>query len=261
MRHPSALALIAVALAATGAAGVCAAQAGLSPDRWGLGLKTQGGAETIVPVVPSFGESLQLWQVIRSFDFSLYGGARELPPFSTGPAEAYGGIAYAFPRGWGSSLEAGYIQESAFAPRRYAVAGQVQTALNGSRRTLSMGIKYRVYDTDFGARGTVGDAWVTNGYTLAPSRPPGASFGPGYQLQFGYQHSVSSSFGFALGRDVETYMSAFDPTGTSRSQLTFTGQHWLTPAWALSYDVLYNDPASPLRLQGLGLRFGVRYRF
>jgi hypothetical protein len=41
------------------------------------------------------------------------------------------------------------------------------------------------------------------------------------------------------------------------------GQHWLTPAWALSYDVLYNDPAnmSTLRLQGLGLRMGVRYRF
>jgi len=38
---------------------------------------------------------------------------------------------------------------------------------------------------------------------------------------------------------------------------------WLTPSWALSYDLLSGDLAGPstLRLQGLGLRFGVRYRF
>ncbi|MGH8702921.1 MAG: hypothetical protein ACREVR_17340, partial [Burkholderiales bacterium] len=137
--------------------------------------------------------------------------------------------------------------------------GQVRTALSDGR-ALSVGIRYRVYDTDLGTRG---DAPLTNGYTLTPSRPPGTSIAPGYQVQFGYQHSAFSLFGFALSRDLETYASAFDPTGGYPRQLSFTGQHWLTPSWALSYDVLTGDlgSASLLRLQGLGLRLGVRYRF
>ena len=151
------------------------------------------------------------------------------------------------------------MHASVLAPRRYALTGQVHAALS-DRRALSVGIQYSVYDTDLGARG---DAPLTNGYTLTPSRIPGAGFAPGYQLQFGYQHSAFTSFGFALSRDLETYASAFDPTSAYTRQLSFTGQHWLTPSWALSYDLLSGDLASPspLRLQGLGLRFGVRYRF
>jgi hypothetical protein len=201
----------------------------------------------------------QSWYSRQPFDFALFGGARELARIGSGPAETYGGVAYALPRGWGSSLEAGYTPESLFAPRRYALTGQVHSALSG-RKALSLGIQYSVYDTDLGTRG---DAPLTNGYTLTPSRIPGAGFAPGYQLQFGYQHSASSLFGFSLGRDMETVASAFDPTGAYPRQLSFTGQHWLTPSWALSYDVLSGDLSgpSPLRLQGLGLRLGVRYRF
>jgi hypothetical protein len=62
---------------------------------------------------------------------------------------------------------------------------------------------------------------------------------------------------------METVASALDPTVPYPRQLSFTGLHWLTPSWAVSYDVLSGDLASPspLRLQGLGLRFGVRYQF
>lgn len=258
MRQPFNLSVISVALVAAGAAGLCAAQAGLSPGGSGLGLKPQGGATAAIADLLSGGDSLPLGQSKRLSDFTLYGGARELPPFGLGPAETYSGIAYALPRGWGSSLEAIYTQETPFAPRRYAVAGQVHTALSGVGRSLSAGIKYRVYDMDSGTRGGApGETPVTSGYSLAPSRVPG------YQLQFSYQHSVASSFGLALGRDVETYTSSFDPTSSAPRQLTFMGHHWLTPAWALSYDLLYNDPSnvSTLRLEGLGLRLGVRYRF
>ena len=256
MRHRFGLTLTAVALTAAALPLLCAAQARLSYEQSGLGLKQQTG---IAADLPSGGEAAQLWQTRHPSDFALYGGARELARIGLGPAETYGGVAYAFPRGWGSSLEAAYTPESMLSPRRYALTGQVHTALS-DRRALSVGIKYRVYDTDLGPRG---DAPLTNGYTLAPSRILGASFAPGYQLQFGYQHSAFSSFGFALGRDMESYSSAFDPTGTYPRQLSFTGQHWLTPSWALSYDVLSGDLGSPslLRLQGLGLRLGVRYRF
>jgi hypothetical protein len=255
MRQPLKLSVISFALVATGAAGLCAAQAGLSQQTSGVGLRADdraGGAPTAESLLG--GDVPSLWQPRRS-DFTLYGGARDLPAFGIGPAEAYSGVAYALPWGWGSSsLEAAFAQESRFAPRRYAVAGQVRTELSAPGRALSAGIKYRIYDTDTGVRSL--EPTPLNGYSLAPSREPA------YQLQFSYHHSPVSSFGLALGRDVETYTSSYDPTNTAR-QLTFMGQHWLTPAWAMSYDVLYNDPSnmSTLRLQGLGLRLGVRYRF
>lgn len=240
-------------LAAAGVAGHCVAQ-GLSPQTSGIGLRTEGRSSAPLAEALSASEAA-LWQ--SRPDFTLFGGARDLPAFGLGPAEAYSGVAYALPRGWGSSsLEAAYAQESLFAPRRYAVSGQLRTEVGTTPgRALSAGIKYRVYDTETG-RGPL-EPTPHNGYSLATPREPG------YQLQFSYHHSETSSFGLALGRDVETYTSSFDPTSTAPRQLTFMGQHWLTPTWALSYDVLYNDPAnmSTLRLQGLGLRLGVRYRF
>lgn len=250
------LSIISLALIAAGAANLCAAQAGLSSRTTGVGLRAEGRASP--PLDPLFSaEATSPWQP-KGSDLSLYGGARDMPAFGLGPAEAYSGVAYALPRGWGSSsLEAAYAQESSFAPRRYAVAGQVRTEVGTTPgRALSAGIKYRVYDNDAGGRGPIEPA-ATNGYSLAATRDPA------YQLQFSYHHSAVSSFGLALGRDVETYTSSYDPTNTAQRQLTFMGQHWLTPAWALSYDVLYNDPAnmSTLRLQGLGLRLGVRYHF
>jgi hypothetical protein len=253
MRQRIGLSVIAVALVAAGAAGISAAQR-LSPDGLGPGLRPHPGA-IVEPI--STTESLPLLQPKQSSDFTLYGGARELPAFGLGRAETYSGVAYALPWGLGTSLEAIYTQESRFAPRRYAVAGELRTELGGSGRALSAGIKYRVYDTEALARAGIVDQPIANGYSLAASRDPG------YQLQFSYQHSAVTSFGLALGRDVETYTSSFDPAVAAARQLTFMGQHWLTPAWALSYDLLYNDPAnmSALRLQGLGLRLGVRYRF
>jgi hypothetical protein len=256
MRPRFHLSVISLALVAVGAASLCAAQAGLSPQTSGVGLRADSRASAFSAELLIGGDGPSLWQPKRS-DFTLYGGARDLPAFGLGPAEAYSGVAYALPRGWGSSsLEAAYAQESRFAPRRYAVAGQVRTELSAPGRALSAGIKYRVYDTDAGGRSQI-EPTASNGYSLAPSRDPG------YQLQFSYHHSAASSFGLALGRDVETYTSSFDPTSSAPRQLTFMGQHWLTPAWALSYDVLYNDPSnmSALRLQGVGLRLGVHYRF
>lgn len=256
MRYPFGLTLTAITLTAAALPAICAAQARLSYEQSGLGLRQQTGV-TAEP--PFSGEPAPLWQTRRSPDIAFYGGSRELARFGLGPAETYGGVAYALPRGWGSSFEAGYTPESVFGPRRYALTGQVHAALS-DRRALSVGIQYSAYDTDWGTRG---DAPLANGYSLAPSRIPGAGFTPGYQLQFGYQHSAFTSFGFALGWEMETYPSASDPTGLYPRQLSFTGQHWLTPSWALSYDLLSGDLASPstLRLQSLGLRFGVRYRF
>ena len=148
---------------------------------------------------------------------------------------------------------------SPLVPRPYELAGELRTGL-GDHRALSVGIRYRMYELD---PGLPGDAAPTNGFKLVPSVPQSAGYAPGYRLRFGYQHSPYSLFGLALGREMETFATAFDPASPYPLQLSFTGQHWLTPSWGLSYDVLSGDLGGPgpMRIQGLGLRLGVRYRF
>ena len=156
---------------------------------------------------------------------------------------------HALPLGWGTSLAAGDTPESVHAPRQYSLAGEMRTELN-DHKALSVGIRYRVFGTDPGAQL---EPPAANAYALAP----------GYQVRLGYQHSALSLFGLAFGRDADLYSSPLDPTAPYPRQLSFTGLHWLSPSWAVSYDVLSGDfdSPSPLRFQGLGLRFGVRYRF
>ena len=253
MRHAIPFALLAFTLLVPGAAG---AQAGLSHERAGLGLRPQAGGPALAADRAFGGEAAHLWQTRLSSDYRLYGGARV-----TGlqPAESYTGIVYALPRGWGSSLEAGQAPESAFAPRRFVLTGQLHSTLSNGR-SVSVGLKYRVYGDEPGARfGPAAEPTVANGYTLAPYRVPGVAIAPSYQLQFSYQHSAASTFGMALGRDVETFTPYPDTPGSGPRQFMFTGQHWLTPSWALSYDVMSADAMTPLR--SLGLRLGVRYRW
>jgi hypothetical protein len=250
------LTFTALALTAAAVPLPCAAQARLTPQYSGLGLRQ----ETAPAPESSTTDDLSALQPPRQpSGFSLFSGTRELTRSGLAPAETYGGVAYAFTRGWGSSLEAGYVPESVLAPRQYALGGELHTALTDSR-SLSVGVKYRLYDVDAGAPGEIAPA---NGYGLAPPTGPGTVYAPGYQLRLGYQHSTASRFGLAFGRDMETYAFALDPTIPYPRQLSFTGRHWLTPNWAVSYDVLSGDldSPSPLRLQGLGLRLGVRYQF
>jgi len=258
MRHRFGITLKAFALTVAAALLplTCAAQALLSPEQSRLGLRQPTGPGVITQ---SAGESRQAGLSRQPSDFTLFGGSREMMRGGLGAAEAYGGVVYSISRSWGSSLEVGYAPESPLVPRQYALAGGVRTALS-DRKALSVGIKYQVYEAEPGAPG---DSAPVNGFGLAPSRGLGTGYATGYQLQLGYQHSEFTLFGLTLGRETETYATAFDPAGPSPRQLSFSGQHLLTPSWALSYDVLSGDLGipNPIRLQGLGLRFGVRYRF
>lgn len=257
MRYPLKFTLIALLALAPGAA---MGQAGLSSElAGGLGLKLRTGTAAVPADLAFGGEATQVWLATRASDYALYGGARTAPRLGLRAAESYGGIVYFMPGGWGSSFEAGYAQESALSPRRYTLTGQLHTSLSEGR-ALSVGLQYRIHDPDSGLRyGASGETSVANGYTLAPYRLSGAGITPGYQLQMSYQHSITSSFGLALGREVEAFTFYPDPVSSGPRQFTFTGQHWLTPSWALSYDLQAQDVNSPLRLNGL--RLGMRYRF
>lgn len=253
MRCPASYMLFVLAAIAPVAA---TGQAGLSLERAaGLGLKSES-AEAQAP--STFGESAtQAWLGLRAGagDYALYGG-HDGPRLGLRGAESYAGVVYSA-TGWGTSLEAAYTNLSGLAPGRYAVTGQMHAPLSEGR-TLSMGLKYRLYDADPAVRyGLPLEMTGTNGYSLAG--PRGMAYSQSYQVQMSYQYSAAGTVGLALGRDVETFTPLVDVSGSGPRQLSFTGQHWLTPSWALSYDVLSQDVATPLRLQGL--RLGVRYRW
>lgn len=255
MPYPITYALLAAVLAVT--TGSAAAATGLSAERSGLGLKPPG-ASLRWSENPARGSELAgLLQPAESGDVA-YAGVREAARLGLRTTESYVGIYSPLSDAWGASLEMGVIQGSAWTPRRYSVAGELHTAL-AARSSLSVGLKYRLYDPDSGTRTAApGEFMASSGYSLATLRAPGAGFGPSYQLQLSYRYDATNMFGLALGRELETFTPGFDLPGLTPRQFSFTGQHWLTPSWALSYDVLSNDPGT-FRLQGL--RLGVRYRF
>jgi len=231
---------------------MAAATAESSVEYSGLGLKPPSATRSLTGTLGL--RASDVWHSADTGDMT-YGGARDTLRYGERSTEYFGGVYHALSETWGASLESGVLQETPLVPRRYSVAGQVHTALAGGGG-FSIGLKYRIYESDAGFRsGLPADA--AGAYALVPYRLPGVSFGPSYQLQLSYQYNAANVFGLALGREVETFTPGFDAPGNGR-QFTFTGQHWLTPSWALSYDLLSNDPGT-FRLQGL--RFGVRYRF
>jgi hypothetical protein len=250
MRYPVPYTILLLAALAPAAA---TGQAGLSFERSaGLGLKSQP-ADALVPGQAFGGAAVHALQGLAAGDYSLYGGSYDAPRLGLRAVESHAGVVYAA-SGWAASFESAYSHLSPIAPGRYALTGQLHTSLSEGR-TLSVGLKYRLYDTDAGLRhGMPGEM---NGYSLAG--PRFAAYAPSYQVQMSYQHSAASAFGLALGRDVETFTPFVDLSGSGPRQFSFTGQHWLTPSWALSYDIMSQDVASPLKLHGL--RLGVRYRW
>jgi opacity protein-like surface antigen len=249
MRGSYQLALLALVSLASGAV---FAQAGLAYGRpAGLGLKSiDAGADTYQSSPVLGGQAAALWQSERPFDYALY-GAREEPRLGLRAKGSYAGIVYGLRHGWGSSLEAG-VHESPLTSRRYALSGRVHTLLSDGG-TLSVGLKYQAADPL--RHGFPGEHLSGSAYTLAPARPAAN----GYSLHMSYQYSAAGTIGLALGREAETFTPLPDSFLAGPRQFSFTGQYWLSPSWALSYDVLSHDLASPLRFQGL--RLGVRYRF
>jgi hypothetical protein len=240
-------------------AGVAMAQAGLWDNRGGLGLRSSHPEPAPLTASSHTDPSVQQY-ASPPHDFELYSGVRELPRLGTSASESYSGVAYSLSHGWGSSLEAGVMPESATAPRRYSIAGQLRTALSEGRG-VSVGLKYRHYDARPDLRGGPYSDPLggPHRYELAPSAMSGLYSSPSYEVRLRYQHSRSSSFGLALGRELETLTPGLDAATNGERQLMFTGQHWLSRSWGLSYDLLSDEPGGSMRVQGV--RLGVRYRF
>jgi len=99
-------------------------------------------------------------------------------------------------------------------------------------------------------------------YTLYNGKPEGESSASSHRLAFDYYyHGERSRIGVAVtwGREVE-YVGP--PTGIIVSDVrafALLGRHWLTPSWALTWDLGTHEQGDLYRRTGG--RLGLRHRF
>lgn len=147
---------------------------------------------------------------------------------------------------------------------RYTLSQQVNRSVGGGFG-LGFGIRQSEYSyvttnlVSFSAEQAWGN--LRGGYTLYSSRAEGSGLGSAHRFQVSYAYGERNSIGLAYttGRDVENPgLNLALPLADVRD-LTLSGRHWLSPNWALTYDVLSQEHTYLNRRQGL--RLGVSRSF
>lgn len=227
---------------------------GLKPPRDGAAAFSQSDLD-IRPAVARTG------YLQRQPEPGFYNGVRTVPRAGLQSTESFSGIFLPLSEDWLSSIEASAMQESLTGLRRHSLLGQVHTSLTASWG-LSLGLKYSVTGTGgmpLFVPNSEPAGGFANGYLLTP-QPLGPAAATSYQLQLSYLYSEHNVFRFAYASGRDDYLgSPLKRSLHDARQFMLIGQHWLTPSWALSYDVY--APPSGYFLRSQGLRLGLHYRF
>ena len=193
----------------------------------------------------------------------LYGGLRETRRFGLDDSEVHAGLYYPLGGTWTAQVEGSLSQTHEVLPR-HSVYGQLQKSLPGGWG-IGFGIRHNEYTlSGSNVLSLLAERYWGNfrgAYTLYSGKPEGASSGSSHRLQLSYYYADRSSVGLSYtdGREVE---NVGPPRGVLASDVrnwTLSGQHWLTPAWALTYDLVNHEQGSLYRRQGL--RLGIRHSF
>ena len=98
-------------------------------------------------------------------------------------------------------------------------------------------------------------------YTLYSNRAEGAGFGAAHRFEVSYLYGERNVIGlsYTTGRDLEYAGLPMGPTAGNVRDWTLSGRHWLSPNWALTYDLLGQEQGSLYRVPGL--RLGVSRSF
>jgi YaiO family outer membrane protein len=97
-------------------------------------------------------------------------------------------------------------------------------------------------------------------YTLYANRSEGSTLGSARRVQVDYMYGERNTVGLAYttGRDMEMPGPALGLPYSDVRDLVLSGRHWISPNWALTYDVLSQEQALVKRQ---GLRLGVSRSF
>jgi YaiO family outer membrane protein len=98
-------------------------------------------------------------------------------------------------------------------------------------------------------------------YTLYSSRAEGGALGSAQRVQMDYLYGERNTVGlsYTMGRDIEQLGLGAGMQLNDVRDLTLSGRHWLTPNWAVTYDLLSQEQSNLLKRQGL--RLGVSRTF
>jgi YaiO family outer membrane protein len=98
-------------------------------------------------------------------------------------------------------------------------------------------------------------------YTLYSNRSEGTALGSSRRVQVDYMYGDRNTVGlsYTTGRETDILGPAIGLPYTDSRDLALSGRHWLSPNWALTYDVLSGEQGTLIRRQGL--RLGVSRSF
>jgi YaiO family outer membrane protein len=101
---------------------------------------------------------------------------------------------------------------------------------------------------------------LRGGYTVYAHWTEGSSAGSAHRFELSYAYGQRNTIGlsYTTGRDVESTLLPAGAALADVRDLALSGRHWLSPNWALTYDV--SQEQSPL-FRRQGLRLGVSRTF
>ena len=147
---------------------------------------------------------------------------------------------------------------------RYTLSNQLSRGLSGGWG-LGLGVRQNEYSyvTTNLVSLSAEHAWgnVRSGYTLYSRNAEGSGLGSAQRFQVSYAYGERNSIGLAYttGRDIENPALTLGTPLADVRDWSLSGRHWLSPNWALTYDVLTQDHSYLARRQGL--RLGVSRSF
>ena len=271
MQAGAASCLVAMALAAAPAGAQSIPEGGtLRPVVAATGLKIPPtelevgySRETLSNNLPDWTSSYLL--AVHRFDErkTFYGGLRETRRFGLDDTEAHGGLYYPLGATWTSLVEVS-ASPTHEVLARYSAYGQMQKNLPGGWG-LGLGLRHNEYSlTGTNVLSAFAERYWGNfrgAYTLYSGRPEGASSAASHRFQLSYYYAARNSVGlsYSNGREVEYLGPSRGVLTSDVKNWTLSGQHWLAPAWALTYDVVNHEQGNLYRRQGL--RLGLRHSF
>ena len=195
--------------------------------------------------------------------YTIYGGLRGIRRFGLEDTEATMGFYYPLDATLTSVLEAS-VSPSYHVLPKYALFGQLQKALGGGWGA-SLGLRHSEYERSVvDVLSTTAERYWGNwrgAYTVYAGRPQGAASASAHRFQLTHYYGDHNFVGvdYTTGREVENVGPPRGVRSTDVNGWTLSGRHWLSSAWALTYDLVSHEQGALYRRQGL--RLGVRHSF
>jgi YaiO family outer membrane protein len=199
------------------------------------------------------------WRKVFAEQKAFYGVLRETERFSRVDRELMAGFSYPLGKGRAALLEASGSPTHRVLPA-WSVLGLMQWDLGGGW-DVQAGGRHSAYEAAPANLGlvTLERYWkrYRAAYTLAAGETGGAGSSLSHRLRFSLYYADRSAVevGFAAGREVES-LGGGRLLGSEVLSLNLLGRHWLTPAWAITYDIGWHRQGKLYTRRGfsIGLR-------